>query len=684
MISAEFLAAAGAPTAPYGPKGRLTTYFSWFADDDVLCIAARDGGITVQQMDLGFCHALGHVGDRDLVVVAPPTLTIPMADRAAFLDIPIRFVTVGPTSPEELPIPRRTDVLDRYQRTPRGGTHDLGDTFPLVEPLLRALGARDELTPVDRQSYLTWHFQGRQVLEIAAQRRAATAKVIAGVDYSKPTTAHPAATRFHLTAPITEEQIAVALARVDAAIEDRRTGRDAANREHLLQEMFRHSPERLDLDPSHPVLREVPAERPVGNGYIDLLGVDRRGRLRIIETKIGPDDRLVVQGLDYWIWASANLPAVAEQLGLDGHPEVVIDYVVAEKGPGQGVVGQYSAGQAEALDRSISWRFTTVRDWMDGAPRVEPLAARELPLGSRSRPTPRKAGPRWAPRLEAHLTEAARQQKRPLRGGVFWPDAADALVPEALNALAQLTADQLAHPMVQHVRSSQAFALNLFASLDNDARAGVGRLAGLDLGVVDPVVFEWQDSQDALRERTAASPHNTQVDVALFGTDHSGTRRALLIEVKLTETDFNHCSAYLSPLNDRLDICNRPGAWGGSPEGCAQLRNLGRGERRRYDAFLTVSDSADATCGCSFRRGGNQPMRNAALAAMLVANGIVDDATTALCAPRAHRAIWRRWSEAKALLRGSGISMVDLAADDVAHLNPRREVLVAKYLLVDQ
>jgi hypothetical protein len=79
----------------------------------------------------------------------------------------------------------------------------------------------------------------------------------------------------------------------------------------------------------------VPVRRPIGCGYIDLLGAGKDGRIRVIETKLGPFERLVVQGLDYWIWASANARDLAEWLNLPAEAGIDIEYVVAEKTPGK-------------------------------------------------------------------------------------------------------------------------------------------------------------------------------------------------------------------------------------------------------------------------------------------------------------------------------------------------------------
>ena len=334
-------------------------------------------------------------------------------------------------------------------------------------------------------------------------------------------------------------------------------------------------------------LREVPVRRPVGYGYIDLLGAGKDGRIRVIETKLGPFERLVVQGLDYWIWATANAPDLAEWLDLPADAGIDIEYVVAEKTPGHGVIGSYTSGQAEAIQGSIRWRFTTIRDWRGShAPTVERLPLRTMPSGSKGRPAPRKAGPRWSVRLAHHLAARAEADGVTLGGGVFWPNATDGLEPAAVLVHERLAADGLAHHMIGHVRSSQAFALNLFAPLDAAGRVKVATAAGIDAAEVSEPRFEWSDPEDQLGERTHASPHATQVDVILDCVTKQGTKTALLIEVKLSEHDFNGCSAWLAPTNDRLDVCDTTGPFGNDTSACFQLRNHGREHRRHYDTAL--------------------------------------------------------------------------------------------------
>ena len=49
-----------------------------------------------------------------------------------------------------------------------------------------------------------------------------------------------------------------------------------------------------------PLYSQVPAVAGIERGIIDLLACDQRGRLAVIELKVGEDIHLPLQGLDYW------------------------------------------------------------------------------------------------------------------------------------------------------------------------------------------------------------------------------------------------------------------------------------------------------------------------------------------------------------------------------------------------
>ncbi|MFT4265571.1 MAG: hypothetical protein QM572_19490 [Nocardioides sp.] len=261
------------------------------------------------------------------------------------------------------------------------------------------------------------------------------------------------------------------------------------------------------------------------------------------------------------------------------------------------------------------------------------------------------------------------------RRGLFYVDDASAALPEALPALTEVRDRGHAHRYVRHVRSSQAFALNLFAPLDDDGVRRVFVYLGHKVEKVEPPFFEYEDQQDRLQEASARSPHRTQVDVLLRGTTTEGRRIAALIEVKLSESNFGSCSAFDSAENTSPTICEQPGLFGGDAEHCFQIQNHGYGHRR-YAEFLTdvrVTPPAARSDGggCYLRDGRSQPMRNLALAHLLVKEGDYDEVVFALTAPRNYERIWRRFREFTSLFADTEkVTIRELPAEVVARRQP--------------
>src|SRR4051812_42326429 len=134
----------------------------------------------------------------------------------------------------------------------------------------------------------------------------------------------------------------------------------------------------------------------------------------------------------------------------------------------------------------------------------------------------------------------------------------EALLPDARPLFADLKARDLLHRWALHHLSSQAFALNLFAPLDDLGRRAALALVGLSASSPVTIDYEYSDPDDRLGETGPRSRHRTQVDVVMRGTSAEGKRVVALIEVKFTEADFGHCGAYENPANNRRDVCCSP------------------------------------------------------------------------------------------------------------------------------
>jgi hypothetical protein len=153
------------------------------------------------------------------------------------------------------------------------------------------------------------------------------------------------------------------------AMEHARAGTFQTAEEHFLQARLTSKPASLGLE--HPLLREVPASRPRGRlgdraaGFIDLAGLDGHGDVVIVETKLGGDKMLILQGLDYWIWASANLSWLRGRLHANPQSGLRLLYAVAGKRASTPRIDRYASKQFDLLDPAIDASLLYVSDWQD-------------------------------------------------------------------------------------------------------------------------------------------------------------------------------------------------------------------------------------------------------------------------------------------------------------------------------
>ena len=666
---------AGGPTAPFEVKGRLSSLCSFFADDDQLMVVAKRH-VDQVAADLALAWGLAYRGDRQLSVVLPESLAVPSLLRAPWLVPTVRvFTYVNDHVDEPAPL-TQTESIAGYRHWVQDAPAKLGDKATWLAPLLEWLQTVPGMDAVERNSYIAWHVYGRQVLKITPGKNQLT--VVAGVD---------AQSEFHgkkpikltLTGPAPDHVILRLIAATALAAADRSEGVDNTHVEHRLQSLLR--PTDLGL---HHWKREFPAWRPASkqSAFIDFLAVDGHGRVNVVETKIGPDTMLVFQGLDYWLWCRANAANVATALQTTNAALPTISFVVAPKNGSSELISPYTAAQVEALHRSIRWRFVTVDDAAT-ANSVIPLAPFALPTGvKRVGCTPQ----RWALRLHEHAVNDAATNGIKLTRGHSFADLDASLLPEALKVHQGLAAQGLVHDYVGHVRSSQAFALNMLAPLSMDSWTAIARyvIGQNDCEVLEPPVFEYVDPADGLREATAASPHVTQVDCLVRVHLRDGGMHLLFIEVKLSEDTFSTCSAYSSERNPRKHICSVPLPFGGDTNGCFQLCNHDREHRRRYDVALDLAASTPTGFGCWFRDGTNQVMRNTALARELIQRGEAASASILLLAPDNHTAIWQQWREhTTRLLDVDLVHFGSLPASQIAALHEPAiaRILSQRYLL---
>jgi hypothetical protein len=125
--------------------------------------------------------------------------------------------------------------------------------------------------------------------------------------------------------PLTEENAGELRELVARLFERREAGgdkRDTLYRmqpERWLESELRRDVSLIDarLDAAH-VYTQVPAFAAADRGMLDLLSVDKDGRLAVIELKADEDLHLALQGLDYWVrvrWHHRQNPDAASGLG---------------------------------------------------------------------------------------------------------------------------------------------------------------------------------------------------------------------------------------------------------------------------------------------------------------------------------------------------------------------------------
>jgi hypothetical protein len=165
----------------------------------------------------------------------------------------------------------------------------LSEPQPPVSDWIDALEARFGAERVGRADGLvSVRLRG---LEFA---RATSHVMTYGLDEDRPVTAWPLEAVEALAAEI------AAARRADAA--DHRHPLYLAAPERWLESMARASLEAIDPSlRATPLYSQAPAVAGADRGLIDLLAVDRSGRLVIVELKASQDLHLPLQGLDYWM-----------------------------------------------------------------------------------------------------------------------------------------------------------------------------------------------------------------------------------------------------------------------------------------------------------------------------------------------------------------------------------------------
>lgn len=363
----------GARAVALGPSAR----FAYFESDSTFIVVAGSQEDSATQLALVYGLSLRR--DLELVLVLPKEHIAQSALRAAWLDIPIRIFGHRKGQVAAHTVPDRVTALNTFGTSSFvDRVHHLGDRAPWVEPLTSWAGAHDYLSPAHRPDNRSWHCMGLRVLRVS--RTDGGVHVRAGISYTDGEGKPGAAITLELAAPITDEQLEICQDVIEAAIDERyfEGGSMYVPDEHWLQAVLRDSPALVGIE--QPALREVAALRCTGTspagkpnwsrGFIDLLGADPHATLRLIETKLGTYDLLVLQGLDYLIWAERHREQLTNKLSLPSDAPIELHFVVGGKGGAEPSLSRWIPAQLDALASDIDWRLHYVEDWFDSVPDV--------------------------------------------------------------------------------------------------------------------------------------------------------------------------------------------------------------------------------------------------------------------------------------------------------------------------
>jgi len=185
------------------------------------------------------------------------------------------------------------------------------------------------------------------------------------------------------------------------------------------------------------------------------------------------------------------------------------------------------------------------------------------------------------------------------------------------------------HDYINHVRSSQAFGINIFYPLlrkEPDKILSVfSELKGIKLNKIIGYSFEYSCEKDVLGEwKSEKRPDEyiTSTDIAIFMEDTHKKKYAFLIEVKFTEVSFSSCGGFSSKGNNKenREICDSRDRLYEDYKKCYLHRlTKGKSARKYFDYFGNLYKSFPNLPEikiCPFKNN-NQCLRNHALARAL-------------------------------------------------------------------
>jgi hypothetical protein len=352
-------------------------------------------------VSLAFAQGLEQRGSRRLALILPEDHAFATLQRAPWFKPDARpkvYLHNGVTT-HARELPTQDETVKRLADAKHDGSPEvelrkaatpahLGAHSNAVYDLVEWATKQPLLDASHRRSERSWHCMGQKLLSIKGTTTGLA--ITAGIHYSKPGEA-PVPVAISKGERLGPAQLITITSRVEEGIRARLSGSPPIHRpdEHWLQAVIRRNPGLVGVE--QPALRELPAWRPSGGadapswgrGYIDLIGVDGHGDIRVVETKLAKntDDLLVFQGLDYYIWAQAYRRILINRLGAPDRAAFEIHYVIGDTTDGKIHRSDYLPAQARNLDSAVRWRFQTVHNWFEHPAKPGCPSSKLLPPG---------------------------------------------------------------------------------------------------------------------------------------------------------------------------------------------------------------------------------------------------------------------------------------------------------------
>lgn len=386
--------------------------FSYFGDSNRFVLTA---GAQSEHTAWALVYGLAERGNRRLVLVLPHDAAFATMQRIPWLTEKSRpeiwLHRDGVLQDAPAPECSRLDTIEavRAQASKRSSgagpagelraastPKHLGEQSAGVRQLVEWATSNPQLDAAHNQSTRSWSCAGQKVLSLDSGR--GLVHVRAGIH-----------DRQRMSAPdesvepgqaLSTEQLATLKQNVENAIAARIDpgGPYYKPDEHWFQSVLRRDPSIVGVE--SPALREVPAWRPAaaacsfGRGFIDLLGLDGHGDIRIVEAKLAKssDDMTLMQGIDYHVWAHAYRDALAEKLSAPNDAELRLHFVIGTVGSDQKLFHPRLAAYASCVDaNAIPFQFHTVRGWHTQVPSsrqeiyTQSFPNGKIPPGARAR-----------------------------------------------------------------------------------------------------------------------------------------------------------------------------------------------------------------------------------------------------------------------------------------------------------